>query len=193
MDWLLLLPQLPATPSSLRVMVWRRMRQIGALGLQNGVWILPARADLEQWLHELRALVRQQGGEVFLFRAQAAEAEAEALIRTRFCAERDEEYAEFLERCRDFLAEVAKETQQEKFTFAEMEEIEEDLEKLEHWLGKIRARDFFGAAQAEPAQAALSACREAFAAFVRQVYQRQGLEPPLALAFNNPDLGDEAL
>lgn len=192
MDWLLLLPQLPATPSSLRVMVWRRMRQIGALGLQNGVWILPARADLAQWLNELHALVRQQGGEAFLFHAQTADAEAETLIRARFCAERDEEYAEFLGRCQDFLAEVAKETQQEKFTFAEMEEIEEDLEKLEHWLGKIRARDFFGAAQAEPARAALNACREAFATFVRQVYQRQGLEPPSATTFD-PALGDEAL
>ncbi|MCX8024302.1 MAG: hypothetical protein N3A60_03775 [Thermanaerothrix sp.] len=192
MEWLLFLPQLPVTPSSLRVMVWRKMRQIGALGLQNGVWILPARAEFEQWLHDLRTLVTQQGGEALLFRAQAGDAEAETLIRTRFCAERDEEYAEFLERCQDFLAEITKETQLEKFTFAEMEEIEEDLEKLGHWLGKIRARDFFGAAKAEAAQTALDACRDAFAAFVQQVYRHQGIEPT-AESFLNSQLGDETL
>ncbi len=39
--WLLFCPQLPATPSSPRVMVWRRMRSAGSVGLDNGLWILP--------------------------------------------------------------------------------------------------------------------------------------------------------
>ncbi|WP_299029811.1 Chromate resistance protein ChrB [uncultured Thermanaerothrix sp.] len=190
MQWLLFLPQLPATPSSLRVMVWRKMRQIGALGLQNGVWVLPERDDLWQWLNELLGFIRQQGGEAFLFHAQAHSPAAEALIRKRFCADRDEEYGEFVGRCQDFLAEIAKETQQEKFTFAEMEEIEEDLQKLEHWLGKIRARDFFGAAQAESATRALEACRQAFATFAAQVYSRQGLEPPAVSSSQTFDSGD---
>ncbi len=175
MDWLLFLPQLPTTPSSLRVTVWRRMRQIGALGLQNGVWVLPQRADLERWLQDLRAQVRQQGGEAWLFRAQTPDGEAEGLIRARFCTERDEEYREFLERCQDFLAEIAKESGQGKYTYAEMEEIEEDLEKLEHWLGKIRGRDFFGAALSVEATTALKTCHQAFAVFVSHVYAREGL------------------
>lgn len=192
MQWLLFLPQLPATPSSLRVMVWRKMRQIGALGLQNGVWVLPEREDLWQRLNDLQGSIRQQGGEAFVFRAQAHPPEAEALIRERFCADRDEEYHEFLGRCQDFLAEIAKETRQEKFTFAEMEEIEEDLQKMEHWLSKIRARDFFGATQAEPASRALEACQQAFATFVSQVYRRQGLEPPAVSSSQSFDTGDAA-
>ena len=39
--WLVFIPQLPSSPSSLRVLVWRRMRTAGAAALQQGVWVLP--------------------------------------------------------------------------------------------------------------------------------------------------------
>ena len=58
---------------------------------------------------------------------------------------RDAEYAEVLGRCRDFHAELDKERDAGNLTFAELEENEEDLAKLEAWVGKIRARDRFGA------------------------------------------------
>ncbi len=87
----------------LRVMVWRRMRQIGALGLQNGVWILPARADLARWFDGLHALVRQQRGRgIPVSCPDRAMPRLKTLIRARFCAERDEEYAEFWDAVRIF-------------------------------------------------------------------------------------------
>jgi len=186
MEWLLFLPQLPATPSSLRVSVWRRLRALGALGLQNGVWLLPAQPSLLQMLQALREFILSQGGEAFLLRATPEQPNLEAFLQARFHAERDEEYGEFLERCREFLGEIARETQHEKFTFAELEEIEEDLHKLEHWLTKIRARDFFGAPRASEAVEALQICRREFAGFAAQVYARQGLEAPSPETLDNP-------
>ncbi len=61
-----------------------------------------------------------------------------------FAEARDAEYSEVMERCREFHAELKKEREAGKFTFAELEENEEDLAKLEAWVGKIRARDRFG-------------------------------------------------
>ena len=42
--WLLLLVQLPSTPSSARVTLWRRLRSIGATTMVNSAWVLPQTA-----------------------------------------------------------------------------------------------------------------------------------------------------
>jgi hypothetical protein len=69
-----------------------------------------------------------------------------------------------------------------KFTFAELEEIEQDLDKLAGWLDKIGGRDFFPGQDRERAGEALQRCREAVARFAGAVYAAQGLgasgEPP---------------
>lgn len=174
-EWLLFLPQLPSSPSSLRVLVWRRLRAAGALGLQTGVWVLPQRPDCERFLHDLVAEIAPQGGRGLLFRATPLQADLPVDIVERFRAERDQEYAEFRGRCADFLQEMLNETERENFTFAELEENEEDLQKLVAWLAKIRARDFFGATQAEPSAVDLARCAEALQGFAQAVYDHAGL------------------
>jgi len=57
MDWILFLSQLPTNPSSLRVTVWRKMRANGALGLQNGVWMLPDRSEQIHFLQDLSEII----------------------------------------------------------------------------------------------------------------------------------------
>jgi hypothetical protein len=173
--WLLFLPQLPALPSTLRVMVWRRMRTAGALGLQNGVWILPHTPEKERFAEELLAYVQGQGAHGYVFDVGALNQSIEDTILERFRADRDEEYAEFCERCDALLAELEKETRQEKFTFAEMEETEEDLQKLNIWWDKINARDFVGGNRRQEAMDKLEHCRKARLVFVSQVYQREGV------------------
>lgn len=174
--WLLFLPQLPGTPSSLRVTVWRRLRAAGALGLQNGVWTLPQRPEQERFLSELIREIEPQGGSGLLFVASPISPELHEAVTEQFRRDRDQDYAEFVERCADFLAEIEKETGQQKYTFAELEENEVDLLKLEGWLGKIQARDFFGGHRAEEAVAGLARCREALHLFAGTVYEREGLE-----------------
>jgi Protein ChrB, N-terminal len=179
LTWVLLVPHVPAVPSSARVQLWRHLRAAGALSVQNGVWVLPATAAHEQTLRDELALIVRQGGTGLLFRAQTL---AQALggdlggdLVGRFRAERDQEYAEVCERCQALSDELARETQAGKQTFAELEENEHDLAKLERWLTQIQARDFFAASLASSALAALAACRVDLAAFTVAVYQREGL------------------
>ncbi len=177
MDWLLFLPQLPASPSTLRVTVWRRMRAAGALGLQNGVWVIPATPETRQFIKGQMAYIKEQGAGSYNFEVQSFDPEVEETVLADFRKERDEEYTEFCERCEAFLAEIKKETTDEKFTFAELEEAEADLHKLETWLGKITTRDVIGGNLKQHALDMLEHCREAAKQFTTSVYTKQGVDP----------------
>jgi hypothetical protein len=176
LDWLIFLTQLPTHPSSLRVAVWRHMRAAGALGLQNSAWILPHTSQNENFLVGQMESIQHQGAGAQVFTVAPLTSEVEKDLLARFQAERGEEYSEFAEGCQDCLAELEKETRQEKFTFAEMEEIEEDLEKLKAWLVKIQKRDFIGGEQAEEAKRLMEACRQRFEQFTQKVYEREELD-----------------
>jgi hypothetical protein len=176
--WLLFLPQLPSSPSSLRVLVWRRMRAAGATGLQNGVWVFPHMPEHERFVRDLLSEVEPQGGRGVLLAATTLDPATDQNIIEQFQAERDQEYAEFCEQCGEFLREIEKETQVEKFIFAELEENEEDLNKLVDWLQKIKGRDFFTGHQAGAAEAALAECKHALGNFTQVVYARAGLNSP---------------
>jgi hypothetical protein len=177
-QWLVFLPQTPATPSSLRVLVWRRLQQAGAIHLQAGVWVLPHAPAQEQFLQTLLTDLEQQGGSGILLEAAARSASLQADLIERFQRERNKEYQEFGERCQQLLAEVEKETRAHKFTFAELEENEQDLLKLTRWLRKIQQRDFFPGSASTLAQEHLAQCRQALETFTSAVYEQEGLPQP---------------
>ncbi len=176
MEWLLFLSQLPANPSGLRVSVWRKLRAAGAASLQNGVWILPHQPEPHAFLNELLETIRSQGASGQVFLAVPDSEAVQADILQRFQKQSEEEHQEFIERCVNLLSELEKETVRQKFTFAELEENEADLEKLKGWLQKIQKRDFFPGPSAAQSLERLAACRQALQAFARQVYSREGLE-----------------
>jgi hypothetical protein len=169
--WLLFVAQLPAHPSSARVQLWRHLRAAGAVSLQNGVWVLPAREAHEQLLRDELAQVELHGGTGLLFQAQALRND----LIERFHDERDQEYAEVCERCQALHDELTRESQAGKEIYAELEENEQELAKLDRWLAQIKARDFFGAPTAMRATQAVETCRADLAAFAAAVYRREGV------------------
>jgi hypothetical protein len=176
--WLLLLAQLPSSPSSARVALWRRLRAAGAAMMINSAWVLPETPPHAELLGQLRDGVVRQGGTAFVLNvAVSAPAENEAVM-ARFRADRGREYDEFAERCSALLDEIGKESGAGKYTFAEMEESEQDLEKLVRWLAKIQARDFFPDEQAQRAAAMLARCRGAVEAFSGAVYTAEDATGP---------------
>lgn len=177
MKWLLFTSQLPASPSSLRVMVWRRMKAAGAVSLQNGVWVLPHTKDQERIVDDLLSYLHEQGADGQSFAATALSDKVEEDLVQRFRGLRDEEYTELIERCQSLLAELEKETKKEKFTFAELEENEDELQKLESWLARIQTRDLVGGESAEEAVTAVKSCKKALEIFAEHVYSQEQIEP----------------
>lgn len=177
-QWLVFFPQTPATPSSLRVLVWRRLQQAGAINLQAGAWMLPHAPAQERFLQTLLTELEQQGVSSFFLEAKAMSAPIQAELLARFQGERNKEYQEFGERCQEFLQELEKETHAHKFTFAELEENEQDLLRLTRWLRKIQQRDFFPGPASRAAQERLAHCRQALQTFTATVYEQEGFPTP---------------
>lgn len=171
--WLLLLTQIPASASSARVALWRRLRAAGATSVEHGAWMLPATEAHRTLLNDLAQTVQAQGGSASLFEATAVADDKE--MTARFVSDRQREYQEFATRAQGLLDEVAKEIAAEKFTFAELEEVEDDLKKLEVWLGKISARDFFAGPELAAAQGRLATCAKSVGEFADRVYAADGI------------------
>ena len=167
--WFFLVYKLPAEPTRHRASVWRKLRAAGAVYLQNGTAALPADPSGERAMRGVAQEIREVGGTAYL--VQGGLLGDDRGLVAAFNAVRDDEYREVLDRCRDLHAELEKERKAGKFIFAELEENEEDLAKLEAWFGKVRGRDRFGAPLASEAELAIASCRDDLEDFAASVYE----------------------
>jgi hypothetical protein len=163
--WLLICYRAPARPSTARVAAWRRLRRLGALYVGPSTCLLPVALADAVALGTVAQGITSAGGSIDTFAIEAFAPAAQRLLVERFNADRDAEYAEVVERAHALVAELGRETDRGKFTFAEVEENEADLEKLGRWLAAIHQRDRYrapGRAAAEQAVREASQALEAF-------------------------------
>ncbi len=178
LGWLLLIYRIKAESSGRRTYVWRQLRQLGAVYLQQAAAVLPDRPELRTALDELGGRIRSSGGEASLLRTTSPSPDWEAELVARFDAARDAEYDEVVESVERFEDEIRRETRKRRFRFAELEEAEADWEKLQRWFRRLVERDFFGAAGRAAAEEALSRGRALLDGFTEEVYRQEGLDPP---------------
>jgi ChrB-like protein len=169
-SWLLLTYKVPPEPASKRIALWRRLKGMGAVYLQNGVCLLPKTDDHVRRLKMLENDIAEMAGEAVIFEAAALDRVQEEKVLARFKTDRDEAYREFIDKCDDFEAEIAKETVAEHFTYAELEENDVDLKKLQGWLEKIGKLDFYGGALAAEAAERLKTCETLLDAYAQRVF-----------------------
>jgi hypothetical protein len=175
--WLLLIYRIKAESSGRRTYVWRQLRQLGAVYLQQAVAVLPDRPEHRAALDRLGQRIRSAGGEASLLETVSPSPAWEAELVARFNAARDAEYEEILDSVESFEDEIRRETRKKRFRFAELEEGEADWEKLQRWFARLTERDFFGAVGRASAEDALVRGRSLLDEFTQEVYRAEGLEP----------------
>jgi uncharacterized protein YdbL (DUF1318 family) len=188
-QWLLLTYRVPSEPTRFRAYVWRQVKSLGCLYLQQAICLLPNRPNLDRQFQQLVSKIEEFGGEATLLTATSRSAEWEAKVVAGFNAMRDEEYAEIAENEERFEDEVRRETRKKKFTFAELEDLEADWEKIGRWMEKVRERDFFGATRRQETEARLVKGKKLLEEFTRKVYARQGVEGPTGAEEPKDDAG----
>ncbi|MFE1169604.1 Chromate resistance protein ChrB [Nocardiopsis sp. NPDC058789] len=180
--WILAVVQVPAKPSRHRVAVWRELRRAGAVPVSQGTWALPAAEAFRPFVERATELAVEGGGRVAVYDVEPRDADARAFVEDAFRAARIDEWGEFTTDCGRFEAEIAKEIAKEKFTFAELEEEEQSLERLRRWFRDLRRRDVLALPEARAAAERLTACADALEAYSELVYAAmhgQGaVEPP---------------
>jgi uncharacterized protein YdbL (DUF1318 family) len=175
--WVLLIYRIKAESSGRRTYVWRQLRQLGAVYLQQAAAILPDRPELRAELDRLGQRIRGSGGEASLLQTVSPTLAWEEDLVARFNAARDAEYEEILDSVESFEDEIRRETRKKRFRFAELEEGEADWEKLQRWFARLAERDFFGAPGRTPAAEALARGRRMLDDFTQEVYRAEGLQP----------------
>lgn len=169
-NWLLMVYKVPPEPAKGRVALWRRLKGLGAVYLQNGVCLLPRTDDHVRQLKMIENDIAGMNGTCVLLETVALDHAQRGKVVGRFKADRDDAYEEFIDKCDDFEHEIAKEVAANHFTYAELEENDVDLKKLQGWLAKIRKLDFYGAARAAEAEERLTGCEALLDEYAKRVF-----------------------
>ncbi len=150
--WLILIYHLPREPSRHRVAVWRKLKALGALYLQDGAAVLPEDAVTREQLEWLQLQVREAGGKATLW---------EAVPNTR--AENKELVEAFRFSCEEAYRAIAAgaERVRRKAEMGGGEALLEELGKLEREFRAERRRDYFRSPSSREASEALKAARRA--------------------------------
>ena len=169
MKWLFFSYSLPTEPSKARVYVWRQLQKLGAVNHQ-ATWVLPYSQERIEEIQRLAAEIERYQGESLLLEGKTLDKKQEERIYKAFADSRNEEYQEIIEKCEDYFKEIAYEMERKNFIFAEVEENEEELEKLKQWLKKVEKRDLVGAPLKKAAMEKIKTCEKMFEGFAKTVY-----------------------
>jgi DNA-binding transcriptional regulator PaaX len=121
-SWLLLVYKIPREPTAGRVHVWRKLKQLGAIALQDAIWVLPRTARTQEQLQWLAAEIAELGGDALLWEAEQLYATDADRLRLEFAQTVESEY-------RDILAALKKK--------------DRDLAELSKRFRRAQERDFF--------------------------------------------------
>lgn len=173
MSWRIVTYRLPAEPSRYRVAAWRELRKVGAVSLQSGTWAVPDGEVFDVGLQRALAVVDRAGGKVTVIDVGPKDPSV-AELEASFTAEREDEWSEFVRECAKFDAEIASEIRKRKFTLAELDEEEHNLDRLRRWYRELRVKDLFVAPSASEANRRLKECAEVLEDFAERVYEARG-------------------
>jgi hypothetical protein len=149
MRWVLLVYRIPKEPSRHRVAVWRKLRDLGALYLQDGVAALPEDAVTREQMEWLQLRVREAGGEATLWEGRPGTVAEEAELVETFRSSREKAY-------RAIIAEAERLRRKAQMGGSVLEQ----LAKLERGFRAERRRDYFRSPLRLQAAEALKAARE---------------------------------
>ena len=138
--WLLLIHQIPPKPNALRVKIWRRLQQVGAVAIKQSVYVMPlsesSREDLSWTLKEIVA----GGGDGSISEARFVEGLSDEQILALFQNARKADYDKLIQEANTLLADWSREGFELSDPAAKGSA---QLSKLQRRLDEISAIDFF--------------------------------------------------
>jgi hypothetical protein len=148
--WLLLVQQLPARPSNLRVHLWRRLQQVGSVSLRNSIYVLPNTPEAREDFDWIRAEIAGRGGQVSLLAADAVDGYTDDELEGAFRDARTADYVALIGVVSALTRGVNARTLRQRRA-----PLQRELAKARERFIALRAIDFFGSPRAGEAQNAI--------------------------------------
>lgn len=176
--WMLLIYQLPTTPSNIRVGVWRRLQKIGAISIKNSVYVLPNQEQTQEDFQWLKQEIISKGGDAQIFAAGSFADREDRDIEKLFKKTSDQEYQELIDQIKKLADQVNHVTRNEGLTAEVLKDFYFSFERLALRLDEIRAIDFFSAPLGSKAESQLAKLKTRLASLQNQFSSVPPLAPP---------------
>jgi DNA-binding transcriptional regulator PaaX len=97
-SWLHLIYKIPPKPTSLRVGIWRKLKRLGAVLLQDSVWILPHTPQTLEHFQWIATEIKEKQGEAMVWESRLVfgEEEEEEVLIQKFIEQVNVDYEEIL-------------------------------------------------------------------------------------------------
>jgi hypothetical protein len=138
--WLLLIHQIPPRPNALRVKIWRRLQQVGAVAIKQSVYVMPLSAQSQEDLNWILKEIIEGGGEGSISEARFVEGLSDEQVIALFHAARKSDYEKLIREIDALLPELS---QGERDHPDRTVKRTSHLFKLQRRLNDITAIDFF--------------------------------------------------
>ena len=148
--------------------MWREIKKLGAVYLRDGVCVLPEQPRNLTSMRALASRIEEMDGQASVVEHGRLDADRTEALTAQFHVARADEYAEISREAELFLTHVARETEHRDFTYAELEELEQDLGKLKRWADQVHERDYFGESSYTHVQALVKRCDLALEMFLER-------------------------
>ncbi len=166
--------RMPAKPTAARVAVWRQLKKIGAIYLQQSVCVFPNNSSLRKDLAPILKRISDAKGEFHLLPLRSLDTTEGSKLIQQFQEQTSNHYQEIIENCEvNFTKEIEFETFRKNFTYEEAEEIRAEYEKICAWYDRVLRRDWFGAPNQAQAREWLDRCEKMLEEFEARVFERQ--------------------
>lgn len=172
--FVLLVYRIASKPTSARVAVWRQLKKVGAVYLQQSVCVFPDTPKTRRELQPILAKIEASAGSFHLLPLRSLPETEQAKLVTEFQNQSARQFQEIIENCEvNFQKEIEFETFRGNYTYEEAEEIRIEFEKIVGWFEAVTARDWFGASNREEARGWLTRCEALLESFEAQVFEIQ--------------------
>ncbi|HEY9245623.1 MAG TPA: Chromate resistance protein ChrB [Candidatus Methanoperedens sp.] len=171
MKWILLIIKSTNVSSRDRMFIWRNIKNTGAVSLSHSVYILHDTEDNRATAIDIARIAHERKGEVLQFFADTLNEDQEQKLNKLIAEEIATEIKEFSKECEDFIDDITKRISNKKIKIFELEELSDDIHKLDRWRIKIFQKHGLDAPKIEILNKEIGKCKEKLNEFEGKILQ----------------------
>lgn len=147
--WLLLIHQIPPKPNALRVKIWRRLQQVGAVAIKQSVYAMPLLEQSREDLNWILKEIVEGGGDGCILETKFLEGLSDEQVLTLFHDARKADYEKLIHDANNLLADLSSEGSDPQYPATKGSA---QLTRLQRRLDYIVSIDFFPAPERAAAE-----------------------------------------